>query len=309
MKALEIARAYYGQYGAPMLEEQFPELLPHVAAGLFGSGSECFGFDDDISRDHDLEPGFCLFLPGEDVIDRRSAFLLERAYAKLPREFMGLRRGLVAPAGGPRKGVLRTQEFFLARTGTPDGCLDSRAWLALPDWALAECVNGAVFRDDAGEVTAIRERLSFYPEDVRRKKLAGRLLLMGQAGQYNCPRCLRRGERGAAALAAAEFVKNGLNAVFLLNRVYEPFYKWSFRALRELPVLSELAGPLEAILSGGDERARQDMIEAAASAVIAELRRQGLTASGSGDLEDHAGSVNDGVSDPSLRTLHVLAGV
>ena len=64
-----------------MLEAQFPHLLSQIAVGLFGSGSECFGYDDDISRDHDFEPGFMLLLPGEDAVDRRAAFLLERAYA------------------------------------------------------------------------------------------------------------------------------------------------------------------------------------------------------------------------------------
>ena len=74
MKGLEIARAYYEEYGEPMLRERFPALMPFVAAGLTGSGSECWGFDDEVSRDHDFEPGFCLFLPGEDVVDRRTAF-------------------------------------------------------------------------------------------------------------------------------------------------------------------------------------------------------------------------------------------
>ena len=81
MKGLEISEAYFREHGMPMLEEKFPELLPHVAAGLFGSGSECFGFDDELSRDHDFDPGFMLLLPGEDVIDRKQEFALERAYA------------------------------------------------------------------------------------------------------------------------------------------------------------------------------------------------------------------------------------
>ena len=66
-----------------MLKEQFPEVLPYLAAGLTGSGSECFGFDDEVSRDHDFEPGFCIFIPNDTVPERRDAFLLERAYAKL----------------------------------------------------------------------------------------------------------------------------------------------------------------------------------------------------------------------------------
>ena len=78
MNGLELSRAFYEEHGKPMLEEQFPQLLPLLAVGLFGSGSECFGYDDETSRDHDFEPGFCLFLPDESVVDRRTAFLLER---------------------------------------------------------------------------------------------------------------------------------------------------------------------------------------------------------------------------------------
>ena len=128
MNGADISKAFYEEYGKPMLQE-FPELQPYLAAGLTGSGSECFGYDDEVSRDHDFEPGFCIFLPGEEIVDRRSAFLLERAYAKLPREFMGLRRSLAAPVGGARHGVLRTAEFFMEKTGTPDGELSAADWL------------------------------------------------------------------------------------------------------------------------------------------------------------------------------------
>ena len=311
MRGLELARAYFEAHGRPMLEEQFPQLLPHVAAGLFGSGSECFGYDDDVSRDHDFEPGFMLLLPGEDAVDRRTAFLLERAYARLPREFMGLRRGLVQPVGGPRRGVLRTSEFFSDKVGSPDGALTPVQWLTVPEYALAEAVNGEVFCDGCGEVTAIRRRLAAWPEDVRRKRLAGKLLLMAQAGQYNYPRCLAHGERGAAQLAAGEFVRHCMGAVFLLNGVYQPFYKWAFRAMRALPRLSLLAELMEYLLTtdndGDMAAAKRDVIEGMAADVIGELRRQGLTRADCGDLEKHAWSVNDGIADGAIRNLHVLA--
>ena len=82
MKGLELSRAFYEQYGKSMLHTQFADYEELIAVALCGSGSECFGFDDDVSTDHDFEPGFCLFLPGEDVIDRRTAFLLERMSSK-----------------------------------------------------------------------------------------------------------------------------------------------------------------------------------------------------------------------------------
>ena len=313
MGGLELARAYYEAHGTAMLREQFPELLPRIAVGLFGSGSECFGYDDEISRDHDFEPGFMLLLPGEDAVDRRTAFLLERAYDRLPREFMGLRRGLMAPVGGPRRGVLRAGEFFAEKVGAPDGILTVGQWLSAPEYALAEAVNGELFHDGSGEVTAIRQRLSAWPEDIRRKKLAGHLLLMAQSGQYNYARCLAHGERAAAQLAAGDFVRHCMAAVFLLNGAYQPYYKWAFRALRALPRLSLLAELMEYLLTTDNEpelaRAKADVIEGMAADVIAELKRQGLTRAECGDLEKHAYSVNDGIGDGALRNLHVLAAV
>ena len=113
MNGLEIARGYFEEFGRPMLESEFADILPFLAAGFVGSGSEHFGYDDEVSRDHDFEPGFCLFLPGEDVIDRRRAFQLERAYARLPKEYAGVRRLQLSPVGGARNGVIRTADFYL----------------------------------------------------------------------------------------------------------------------------------------------------------------------------------------------------
>ena len=106
MKGLELSKNYFEEYGRPMLEAEFRDILPYLAAGLFGSGSECFGYDDEVSRDHDFEPGFCIFLPDESVIDRRTAFMLERAYAKLPKEFMGAKSQMLAPVGGMRRSTI-----------------------------------------------------------------------------------------------------------------------------------------------------------------------------------------------------------
>ena len=313
MNGLELSRAFFEEYGRPMLEEQFPQVLPYLAVGLFGSGSECFGYDDAVSRDHDFEPGFCIFLPGEDIVERRTAFQLERAYAKLPREFMGLRRSLVTPVGGARQGVLRTDEFFSEKIGSANGELSLYDWLRIPEYALAECTNGALYLDNYGEVSTIRQNLARYPQDVRCKKLAGSLLLMAQAGQYNYPRCLSHGETAAAQLAVNEFVNAALSVIFLLNERYLPFYKWRFRALRELPLLSESARVLEYLLcTPNDEDTAQEklqLMEELASQVISLLQDQQLTEAICGDLEKHAYSVNDHIADSELRNMHILAAV
>ena len=313
MTGLELSKAYYKEYGAPMLREQFSELLPFLAVGLCGAGSECFGFDDDASRDHDFEPGFCIFLPGEDVVDRRSAFLLERAYAKLPREFGGASRPLMQPVGGARRGVLRIGEFFAEKVGSPDGVLTVRQWLTLQGQALAEATNGEIWADHYGLITQIRENLRVYPEDIRRKKLAGHLLLAAQAGQYNYRRCLAHGEEAAAQLAVFEFVKNAAAAVFLLNNKYIPYYKWSFRALRALPRLALSAELFEYLIAtgNGEDTAgeKYDVIEGLCADLIDELIEQNLTKANCSDLEKHAYSVNDGVADGEIRNMHILSAV
>ena len=313
MKGMDLSREYYKTYGEPMLREQFPELLPYLAVGLTGSGSECFGFDDEVSRDHDFEPGFCLFLPGEDVVDRKAAFQLERAYARLPKEFEGVTRPLMQPAGGARRGVLRTEDFFLEKTGAADGVLTMQQWLTVSSSVLAEAVNGEIWEDSYGEVTRIRENLSCWPDDIRKKKLAGQLLVMAQSGQYNYTRCIRHKEEAAAQLAVAEFVKSTMETVFLLNNAYMPYYKWSFRAMRALPKLALEAELLEYLLTTDNEpetaEEKYTVIEGIAADIIEELQEQELTEAICGDLEKHAYSVNDRIADAELRNMHILAAV
>ncbi|MBQ6522248.1 MAG: DUF4037 domain-containing protein [Atopobiaceae bacterium] len=313
MRGLELARSYFEEYGRPMLERDFAEVMPYLAVGLAGSGSERFGFDDDVSRDHDFEPGFCVFLPGEDLVDRRTAFLMERAYAKLPKEYGGISRSLMAPVGGARHGIMRTAEFFSEKTGAADGVLTLGQWLTVPEHALAEATNGEIWLDNLGEVTRIRTGLASWPEDVRRKKLAGQLLLMAQAGQYNYTRCIAHGEVAAAQLAAFEFSRAAIGAIFLLNRSYQPYYKWAFRALRSLPVLSIEAELLEYLITTGNDgemaEEKAAVLEGISADVIDELIDQGLTKAVCGDLEKHAYSVNDGVEDAELRNAHILSAV
>ena len=313
MQGIELSRSYYLEYGEQMMRE-FEHLRPLVAIGLVGCGSECFGFDDEISHDHDFEPSFCIFLPDEDTVSRRDAFLLERAYAKLPSEFMGFKRQKYDAVGGNRHGVIRMSDFFTEKCGSNDGNVAKKDFFAIPEQSLAEATDGEVFFDEFGRFTEIRERLSYLPEDVRIKKLAGNLLLMAQSGQYNYERCIARGDTAAAQLAAIEFVKAAIHAIFLLNKRYMPYYKWTFRALRDLPTLSHLAPDLENIISSGNASGEEvaekiSAIERISLEIIARLRVDNLTDFCRDELEGHAYSVNNKIPDPEIRNLHILYGV
>ena len=66
MNGIELSKAFWDEYGNALLEGLPADVLARVAVGLAGQGSECFGFDDELSRDHDFEPGFRLWMDDGD---------------------------------------------------------------------------------------------------------------------------------------------------------------------------------------------------------------------------------------------------
>ena len=308
MKGLELSEQYYTRFGEPMLKEQFPGLLPRIAAGLAGAGSEVAGYDDEASQDHDFEPGFCIFLPGEDVVSRREAFLLERAYSALPKEFMGYSREKLSPAGGNRHGVLRLSDFLADRIGKTEPELSAREWLTIPEQYLLEITAGKVYRDDSGFFTKARKELSFFPPDIARKKLAGNLLYAAQCGQYNYERCLVHGESAAAQLALVSFTEAAMHCFFLLSGRYMPYYKWRFRAFSELPGYSQFHSSLEFLLTSGNTDAEAQEKKA----IVGEILRKIVTGCGfPADTEPGQAAflLNDAVTAEEIRSLHILTAV
>ena len=49
MKGLELSEKYFYEIGFPAIEKKYPKLLDIAAFGLIGGGSECMGFDDEVS--------------------------------------------------------------------------------------------------------------------------------------------------------------------------------------------------------------------------------------------------------------------
>ncbi len=339
-KGLDRCREYYEQYGKPMLK-QFPELEGHFAAGLVGEGSECFGYDDSISTDHDYFPRFFIWL--DDEMYEKYGEALRAAYQKLPQRFgdsvsdCSVNKAqsagepeavetIMTPVSEKRCGVFRTTDFYfmlLGRKTPPETMYD---WISLQETRLATVTNGEVFEDCGGGFTVQREIYrSYFPEDVRRKKLAARLRKMAQMGQYQYVRCMMRGEHVAAQMALAEFVQNTGSACFLLAGQYMPYFKWMHRKMKELPVLSEVAGKLEKLALLPSQQDKWDverpeqyrftlntaddkvvLIEEIASLVAQELRCQGLADGQDSYLEPYAAEVESRIEDAVLRAANLV---
>lgn len=305
MKGLELSRLFYEEAVKPLLEADFAELMPRIAAGLSGEGSQCFGFDDEISQDHDWGASICLWLTAEDYA--RYGQSLQQALYNLPRGFRGYPVSWVPG----RNGVLEIGAFYkkyLAVDAVPQTI---GQWLHIPEHHLAVATNGEVFADPFGQFSAVREELKKgYPEDIRKKLLAGRCMNMAQSGQYNYPRVLSRGDKTAALLTEAEFIRNACSAVYLLNNRYAPFYKWMAHGLKTLPNLGQaVAEKLEALTAYPHPGVQAEdyyvgkiqIMQEICNLLIAELRRQGLSDSFDASLIEHGLQVHSRIVHEGLR--------
>lgn len=359
VSGLKLARAFWTQMGKPMIAAKYPQYTGRIAAGLVGHGSECYGFDDAYSQDHDFGPRFCLWLTDEDYAAIGEQ--LEVDYEALPRKFSVDAQGRVTfeaharsdasgafPSAGAgstvtpraqganrRDGVFRIGDFFESITGyrTAPAQTAPHEWLMLQESILAAATNGEVFADPTGLFSKTRQGFKNMPDDVRLALISRRLGMIAQAGQYNLPRSLKRGDGAAAWLSIHEFVQATASLVFLVNVPmvvgYMPYYKWQFAALRRLSgsmfaLLPNVGEQLETVMrlssaacyggagfgEGGKGAAPaiekiNDIVEQIAVDIVKELKREHLTTSGETFLEWQRPYVEDHIAsnDPVLKSL------
>ncbi len=274
MSGLELCERYYNQYGKDMIHNKFPEYEHMIAVGMVGEGSECFGFDDEYSRDHDWGPGFCMWL--SDDLYHEIGKSLQRAYDELPKSLDGYER-FTTKQGSHRTGVFCIQDFYqkFIPSWTRNKEMD---WQNTEEDNLATVTNGKVFRDDLGEFSKVRENLlSYYPDTIWKKKLGISLIQMAKSGQYNFGRMKKRNDYVTAQIYLAEYFKWTMQSVYLLNRVYAPYEKWLLKGIQNLSILPEVGDILRAIsdMELKDERIEMT-IEIIAQLMIDELEKQNL---------------------------------
>ncbi len=294
------------QVGEPMIREEFPFFADRIAVGLVGHGSECFGYDDQYSQDHDAGVGFCLWVTEEDY--RRIGKDLAAAYRALPRPAQTDR---TTQEGRDYRGVRTVEGFYRPYIGTlPSTNLE---WLRLDTRYLAEATNGEVWRDDLGEFSRIRKTLLAMPEDVRLQKMAAHTAFAAQSGQYNFARCVAHGELIAASHALNQFAYHIAQLASLLAGRYAPYYKWLWRSIREFELGQALYPLLTRLTTQGIDPDKVadtvELVDEIAALVIAELRRQELSFAPNDYLEPHAYQIRRHIQDPAIKELHVMTGV
>jgi len=307
VNGLALCREYYETYGKPMIEENFPQYADKIAVGLVGEGSDCFGFDDAFSTDHDWGPGFCMWVSDETYEEIGEA--LQETYLSLPKEY----KGFVykeSQQGRGRRGVQRIHAFYesllgkencpkdwnvLCEAGTGEAGDDEKRngfrWAEISKHRLAAAVNGEVFCDREGIFTTIRNRLQTgYPQRLRYLELAESVAKFSQNLQYNYGRMIKRGDKASAQMILSDGVKEALKILYLIAGEYAPHDKWLWAGLRKKPAYSEILALLEKLLlePATDKKAQ---IEVIGEKIANLLYRKDLISDVNPFLQEHVGEL------------------
>ena len=168
-------RRFYEEHIKKLIHDRFREYEDRIAVGIAGEGSDCFGYDDSISRDHDFGTGVCLWVTDEDM--HRFGFLLSIAYNELVDS---VERSYYTERLRERRGVMTIHDFYsnILRIDcdTVNNTITEEQWYRLDHTCLKTAVNGEVFRDDLGKFSAFRSLLlGYYPDRVWRLRIAEQL--------------------------------------------------------------------------------------------------------------------------------------
>lgn len=273
MQGLELSRRFYAEVVRPWLARAYPGL--RHAAALIGAGSELLGFDDAMSQDHNWGPRVLLFVAEADF--EACAQPLVTAFAEAaPAAFLGAPlAGANQPHAVPRPAAARDGRHGLEVWTIPralahwlggDEPRDHLAWLGLAEQRLLGLTAGAVFHDDDGALTALRERLAWFPRDVWLYKLASQWrriaeeqAFVGRAGVV--------GDELGSRIIAARLARDAMRLAFLVERRYAPYPKWFGAAFARLPGAAAMSPLLDRALAAETWKPREAALAEAYEAV------------------------------------------
>jgi len=314
IQGVELSRRFHDEWVGPWLRRAFPG-LPYAAA-LIGAGSELLGFDDAMSRDHDWGPRLWLSLSEADFAAHAGPIVATFA-AEAPAHFLQL------PVDPGRGVEVQTLEGITHRllAIAPDGPRNNLGWLGLAEQRLLALTAGAVFHDDDGRLTAVRERLAWLPRDVwlyklacQWRRIAEEQAFVGRAGLV--------GDDLGSRVIAARLARDVMRMAFLIERRYAPYPKWFGSAFARLPSAPELSPILARALAAPDWQAREAALAEAYLAAAKLHQARGLPGAFAPRLgpyferpfrvinaEEIMAAIRAEIADPALRALPAIGSL
>ena len=264
---LQLSEMFYTEAVRPILAAHFSR-VPYAAA-LVGWGSEVLGFDTPMSRDHHWGPRLLLFLRDDDI--QAVKHLISKALSReLPVTFHGYSTNFGPPDGigvrlmkpveqGPVDHMVHIESVSVLLRWylgwDMQRSLSMEDWLTFPEHKLRAITGGKVFHDGVGELTAARQALAYYPQDLWYYLMASDWARISEEEPF-VGRCGDVGDDLGSRVIAARLVQYVMHLCFLQEKAYAPYSKWFGTAFSRLACAAEfepLFGPVFAA-AGWEER-------------------------------------------------------
>lgn len=268
---LTLNRLFYQDVLKSLLVKTFPSL--QYAAALIGPGSEVLGFDTPMSMDHDWGIHFFIFLRDQDEsLCQEIANLLSH---RLPTHFQDFPVSI--PSVSPTPPVrlhkepltgsvkhhitpITIRQFVLKHIRLDvTQAMELIDWLTIPWHTIGDTVAGEVFHDGTGELTQLREKLSWYPPDVWIYLLTAGWQRIAEE-EHLMPRAGYAGSELGSAIIGSRLVRDVMHLCFLMERKYPPYAKWLGLAFGQLKCGPELEPLLWKVQQASTWQARQDAL-------------------------------------------------
>jgi len=293
-----LSELFFNEAAFPILETRFPS-LPY-SAGILGWSSEVLGYDDLTSTDHNWGPRFQLFLSKqaypafEDSISKALSQQLPLEFRGYPTNFgisvQGDQRAMARIVTGPvaHKIDIHTVESYVeGYLGLKtEGAISAADWLSFSEHKLLAVTRGKVFHDGLGTLEKLRQRYSYYPQDIWLYILAMQWAKLGEEETF-VGRCAEVGDELGSMLIAGRQVKNLMHLCFMLERKYAPYSKWFGKAFSELNCGAEMGQILKRVVLSNSWSEREQCLSNAYEEVARMHNELGITRPLSEKTESH----------------------
>jgi hypothetical protein len=287
MKGLQLCKRFFQEEVSTIVESYLGS--KEYAAGLISYGSDVLGHDDEYSRDHEWGPRCTVWLSDSDYI-KHAEGLYRAISEQLPVSFLGFSTrykvdpdiGCLVPASVAENGMHHIAITSVSRNmsvqyGLTKEDPDYLDWLCIPEQKLLELTRGEIFHDPIGDITRVRKKFSYFPDEVWRFKL---LYAWESLNGLDVVRlCFIRGETLSARIILQQLVERVMRVVFLLNRRYCPgTMKWFSKEFYLLPKISKSIGEgLEKCLIMPDLEKAMVILEEIVQILVQEHNRMNIT--------------------------------
>jgi len=264
---LRLGSMFFSEAARSIIESVIP--ADSYAAAFIGYGSDVLGYDSQRSVDHNWGPRFQLFL-SEEAHAARNGAIDSELKKRLPGVFHGYAVGFSDPDpldGGTQVPlpsdaapanhlveITTIRDYFHRYLGMDVrdgiGLLD---WLTFPEQRLLELTSGEVFHDPPGELTRLRNDLSYYPADIWLYKMACQWQKLFQQEAF-VGRCAEAGDTVGMKIVAARLARDIMRLCFLMERRYAPYEKWLGSAFARLACSAEATPQIMTALEGREYR-------------------------------------------------------